>query len=78
MWRSRARLGLGAALRVSPSVTGAHLVGIRGPTSDWLPILLVVTGLVLAAALAALAAFRPLAFRPLALRPRRPFRRRRR
>jgi hypothetical protein len=44
----------------------------------WLPVLLVVAGLVLVAVAAGLAAFRPLAFRPLAFRPRRPFRGRRR
>ena len=49
-----------AALHESPEVTVALAVGTRGRTSDWLPILLVVTGLVLAAATAGLLAFRPL------------------
>jgi len=49
-----------AALRRSPEVTVALLTAARGRISDWLPILLVVTGLVLAAATAGLLAFRPL------------------
>ena len=49
-----------AALRMSPEVTVALPAGTRGRMSDWLPILLVVTGLVLAAAAAGLLAFRPL------------------
>ena len=49
-----------AVLRVSPQVTVALLGGTRDRMSDWLPILLVVTGLVLAAAMAGLLAFRPL------------------
>jgi hypothetical protein len=49
-----------AALHESPEVTVAPPAGTRGRMSDWLPILLVVTGLVLAAATAALLAFRPL------------------
>jgi hypothetical protein len=49
-----------AALRMSPEVTVALPAGTRGRMSDWLPILLVVTGLVLAAATAGLLAFRPL------------------
>lgn len=49
-----------AALRVSPEVTVALPAGAHGRMSDWLPILLVVIGLVLAAATAGLLAFRPL------------------
>jgi hypothetical protein len=49
-----------AVLRESPEVTVALAVGTRGRMSDSLPILLVVTGLVLAAATAGLLAFRPL------------------
>jgi hypothetical protein len=49
-----------AALSVSPEVTVALPAGTRGRMSDWLPILLVVTGLVLAGATAGLLAFRPL------------------
>ena len=49
-----------AALRMSPEVTVALPAGTRGRMSDWLPILLLVTGLVLAAATAGLLAFRPL------------------
>ena len=63
MWRSRARLGVCAvvvALRMSRQVTVAPPAGTRGRLSDWLPIILVVTGLLLAAAAAALLAFRPL------------------
>jgi hypothetical protein len=48
------------ALHESPEVTVALPAGTRGRMSDWLPILLVVTGLVLAAAAAGLLAFRPL------------------
>ena len=48
------------ALRMSPEVTVALPTGTRGRMSDWLPILLIVTGLVLAAATAGLLAFRPL------------------
>ncbi len=61
-----------AALRVSPAVTVAPVgggPGGHGRMLDGLPILLVVAGLVLAAAVAGLLAFRPLAFRPLAFRP---------
>jgi hypothetical protein len=49
-----------AALRMSPEVTVALPAGTRGRMSDWLPILLVVIGLALAAATAGLLAFRPL------------------
>ena len=49
-----------AALSVSPQVTVALPAGTHDRMSDWLPILLVVTGLVLAAATAGLLAFRPL------------------
>jgi hypothetical protein len=48
-----------AALRVSPHVTVALLGGSSDRMSDWLPILLLVTGLVLAAATAGLLAFGP-------------------
>jgi hypothetical protein len=49
-----------AALRESPEVTVALSAGTGGRMSEWLPILLVVAGLVLAAAAAGLLAFRPL------------------
>jgi hypothetical protein len=49
-----------AALHESPQVTVARPAGTRGRMHDWLPILLVVTGLVLAAATAGLLAFRSL------------------
>jgi hypothetical protein len=49
-----------AALHESPEVTVALPAGTGGRMSDWLPILLVVAGLVLAAAAAGLLAFRPL------------------
>ena len=64
-WRARlwlgavvAALALGSAL-ASASALAWPTAGTRGRMSDWLPILLVVTGLVLAAALAGLLAFRP-------------------
>ena len=49
MWRSRARLGLCA---IVAALATALPAGTRGRMSDWLPIPLVVTGLVLAAATA--------------------------
>ena len=67
MGRWRARLGLGAivaALALGSALASASALawptaGTRDRMSDWLPILLAVTGLVLAAALAGLLAFRP-------------------
>lgn len=61
MGRWRARLWLGAvvaALALGPALA-ALLGGTRDRMSDWLPILLAVTGLVLAAAVTGLLAFRP-------------------
>ena len=69
MRRWRARLGLNAVAAALVAVVALAVGWSAAQMPDWLPILLVVAGLVLAAAVAGLLAFRPLASRPLASRP---------